>query len=60
MTAGHHPTTFSYTAVPAGRQGSFEDISGMILFMVGKSGAYLNGAVQVTDGGRLSVMPGTF
>lgn len=59
MTAGHVPATLDYNAIPAGRAGDFDDIAGVLLFMVGKSGGYLNGAVQVTDGGRLSVMPAT-
>lgn len=46
--------------VPQGRMGNINDIAGLILFMVAKSGAYINGAVQLTDGGRLSVFPGTY
>jgi THO complex subunit 3 len=30
------------------------------LFLVGKSGAYLNGSVQLTDGGRVGVFPAVF
>ena len=60
MTAGSISSEYGPTKVPAGHPGTFEDISGLLLFMVGRSGAYLNGAVQLTDGGRLSVMPGTF
>lgn len=33
---------------------------GVILFMAGRAGAYMNGCVIVTDGGRLSVMPSTY
>jgi len=51
---------FPVDQIPAGSVGSFEDMSGAILTMVGRSGAYLNGNVQVLDGGRLSVMPATY
>lgn len=60
MTAGHASKTFGYNTLPAGRQGNFEEMSAMILYMVGKGGAYLNGAVEITDGGRTSIMPGSF
>ena len=46
--------------IPAERVGSEEDMAGCILFMTSRAGAYLNGNVIVTDGGRLSVMPGTY
>ena len=46
--------------VPAGRKGTFDDIAGAILYLVGRSGAYVNGNVLVTDGGRLSVFPATY
>lgn len=59
MTEGF-AVTFPVDRVPAGVQGSYEDIAGLVLFMVGKSGAYHNGNVQVMDGGRLAVMPGTY
>jgi len=59
MTAGHTAKIFGYNTLPAGRPGSFEDMSATILYMVGKGGAYLNGAMQITDGGRLSIMPGS-
>jgi len=59
MTAGG-ATVFPVNEVPAGTQGRYEDMAGLILFMVGKSGAYHNGNVQVIDGGRLSVMPATY
>ncbi|KAL1310947.1 hypothetical protein AAFC00_001170 [Neodothiora populina] len=59
MTAGG-ATVFPVNEIPAGTQGEYEDMAGLILFMVGKSGAYHNGSVQVIDGGRLSVMPATY
>lgn len=59
MTEGSD-TVYPVNAVPAGTPGLFSDMAGLILFMVGKSGAYHNGNVQVIDGGRLSVMPATY
>ncbi|KAF2746531.1 NAD(P)-binding protein [Sporormia fimetaria CBS 119925] len=46
--------------VPQGRMGNFNDISGLALFLVGKGGAYINGTVQLTDGGRAGVFPATY
>lgn len=59
MTAGAE-TLFPVSKVPAGQPGQFEDMAGLILYLIGKSGAYVNGGVHVVDGGRLSVMPATF
>ncbi|RAL13149.1 SDR family NAD(P)-dependent oxidoreductase [Aspergillus homomorphus CBS 101889] len=59
MTAGSQDT-YGYKQVPAGRKGSFQDVAGTILYLVGKGGAYINGNIQVADGGRLSVMPATY
>ncbi|KAL8646518.1 MAG: hypothetical protein Q9210_006099 [Variospora velana] len=46
--------------IPAERVGSNEDMAGCILYMASRAGAYLNGSVIVTDGGRLSIMPSAF
>lgn len=51
---------FPYDEIPAHRQGNLNELAGTLLYMVGKSGAYLNGSVQVVDGGRLSVMYSTY
>ncbi|OQO11134.1 hypothetical protein B0A48_05390 [Cryoendolithus antarcticus] len=45
---------------PAERTGSEEDFAGVVLFMCSRAGAYLNGEVMVTDGGRIGVHPGTY
>ena len=45
---------------PSGRTGSEEDFAGTVLYMVSRAGAYLNGETLLTDGGRLSQMPGTY
>lgn len=59
MTAGSKDS-YPYKEVPAGRKGSFQDVAGVVLYLVGKGGAYLNGNMTNTDGGRLSVMPATY
>lgn len=46
--------------IPAERVGSEEDMAGCILYLTSRAGAYLNGNVIVTDGGRLSIMPSTY
>lgn len=52
--------TFPTNTLPAGRKGTFEEITTCILYHVGKGGAYRNGTVEITDGGRLSVFQGTY
>ncbi|KAH8685498.1 short-chain dehydrogenase/reductase [Tricladium varicosporioides] len=42
---------------PMGRAGREEEIAGIILMMAGKSGAYMNGGVVLSDGGRLTSQP---
>lgn len=59
MTQGA-PTVFPVDQVPHGKPGEYEDMAAAILYLVGKSGAYMNGNVQILDGGRLSVMPATY
>lgn len=59
MTAGSKEV-YPVNEIPAGHKGTYEDVAGVILYLVGKSGAYVNGNVQITDGGRLTVMPATY
>ncbi|KAI0102273.1 short chain dehydrogenase [Nemania sp. FL0031] len=46
--------------VPLERVGDEQDMGGAILYLASRAGAYLNGAVIVTDGGRLTTFPSTF
>ncbi|KAI1124577.1 short chain dehydrogenase [Nemania abortiva] len=46
--------------IPLERVGDEQDMSGAILYLASRAGAYLNGAVIVTDGGRLTTFPSTF
>jgi len=48
------------STIPATRTGSEMDMAGVILGLVGKAGAYYNGSVMVTDGGRLGILPGSY
>ncbi|KAF1975034.1 NAD(P)-binding protein [Bimuria novae-zelandiae CBS 107.79] len=59
MTKSRDPR-FGTGQVPQGRMGGVNDVAGLLLFLVGKGGAYVNGTVQVTDGGRMGVFPGTY
>lgn len=45
---------------PMGRPGNEEDMAGCILWLASKAGAWLDGMVVVTDGGKLSVVPSTY
>ncbi|KAI0123559.1 hypothetical protein BJ170DRAFT_709138 [Xylariales sp. AK1849] len=45
---------------PAERTGSEEDFAGTVLFMTSRAGGYLNGETLLSDGGRLSQLPGTY
>ena len=51
---------FPKEKIPLGRVGSEEDMAGTTLYLTSRSGAYCNGSVIITDGGRLSVMPATY
>lgn len=51
---------FPKTKIPAQRTGTPEDMAGCILYLTSRAGAYCNGNVLVTDGGRLCIMPSTY
>ncbi|KAI2602741.1 short-chain dehydrogenase [Hypoxylon sp. NC1633] len=46
--------------IPARRFGGDEEMAGTILYLASRSGSYSNGLILTTDGGRLSVMTGTY
>ncbi|KAI0149407.1 hypothetical protein BJ166DRAFT_62740 [Pestalotiopsis sp. NC0098] len=55
MTAFLSKDAIPISNTPAGRAGSFEDVAGIILYLMGRGGAYVNGCAMLTDGGRLSI-----
>lgn len=59
MTAGID-SRYGTGQIPQGRMGGLNDFGALVLFLVGKGGAYINGSVQVTDGGRIAVWPATY
>jgi NAD(P)-dependent dehydrogenase (short-subunit alcohol dehydrogenase family) len=52
--------SFPRDIIPITRGGSEEDMAGVILWMAGAAGGYLNGSIVISDGGSLSVMPSTY
>ncbi|KAL3456618.1 hypothetical protein BJX64DRAFT_293879 [Aspergillus heterothallicus] len=46
--------------IPARRFGSDEEMAGAILYLASRAGSYSNGSILISDGGRLSVMPGSY
>jgi NAD(P)-dependent dehydrogenase (short-subunit alcohol dehydrogenase family) len=46
--------------IPARRFGGDEEMAGAILYLASRAGSYTNGLILTTDGGRLSVMTGTY
>ncbi|RMZ75649.1 hypothetical protein DV737_g5179, partial [Chaetothyriales sp. CBS 132003] len=60
-TRGHNDEgTFDRSVVPATRTGDESDMAGVVLWLCSRAGAYVNGQVVVTDGGRLAVMPSSY
>ncbi|KAI2617478.1 NAD(P)-binding protein [Hypoxylon sp. NC1633] len=54
------PGSYPASWLPATRAGDDEDIAGVLLFLASRAGAYLNGCVLLTDGGMVSVKPGSY
>lgn len=46
--------------VPMHRAGTMDDMAGLILFLTSRAGAYMNGTVQLIDGGRLLLYPSSY
>ncbi|KAK5169672.1 uncharacterized protein LTR77_005650 [Saxophila tyrrhenica] len=51
---------FDKSFIPAERLGRTDDIVGTMLYMASAAGSYLNGNIQVLDGGRISQLNGTY
>ncbi|KAJ7637558.1 hypothetical protein DFH06DRAFT_1218460 [Mycena polygramma] len=56
---GLGPATF-IDSVPLKRAGTEEEMAGAILFLASRSGAYVNGAVWLVDGGRVGSVPSSY
>jgi NAD(P)-dependent dehydrogenase (short-subunit alcohol dehydrogenase family) len=52
--------SFPTSLIPMTRAGGEEDIAGLVLWLAGPSGGYINGNILVTDGGRLSVLQSSY
>ena len=52
--------SFPRELIPLTRGGSEEDMAGLIVWMASASGGYLNGAIMLTDGGRVGSVPATY
>lgn len=52
--------SFPRSVIPLTRGGSEEDMAGLIVWMASASGGYINGAIMLTDGGRIGSVPGTY
>ncbi|KAI2465947.1 NAD(P)-binding protein [Annulohypoxylon bovei var. microspora] len=60
MTVGIEKLQNDKKFIPEQRLGDPEDMAGAILFLVSRAGAYLNGNVLLTDGGRMGIVPSTY
>ncbi|KAJ7681525.1 hypothetical protein B0H17DRAFT_942899 [Mycena rosella] len=56
---GVGPATY-IESVPLKRAGTEEEMAGAILFLASRSGAYVNGAVWLVDGGRIGCVPSSY
>jgi len=46
--------------IPLARPGDLQDMAGTILYLASRAGAYCNGTVILSDGGRICTFPSTF
>ena len=60
MTKSFTDGKYPKSRIPAERIGRPEDIAGAILYLTSRAGAYCNGNILITDGGRLSVLPASY
>lgn len=51
---------FPKSFIPLQKTGDEQDMAGTILYLASRSGAYLNGLILVIDGGRLTILPGSY
>lgn len=46
--------------IPQERAGTEDDIAGVVAYLAGRGGWYVNGSVLTLDGGRLGIAPAVF
>jgi NAD(P)-dependent dehydrogenase (short-subunit alcohol dehydrogenase family) len=51
---------FPKNFIPLQKTGDEQDMAGTILYLASRAGAYLNGLILVIDGGRLTLLPGSY
>lgn len=51
---------FSVETIPVGRIGSEEDMRGSMLYLTSRAGAYANGLILLSDGGRVGQAPASY
>ncbi|KAK7902347.1 hypothetical protein LTR67_001992 [Exophiala xenobiotica] len=54
------PGSLSKDYIPMTRSGGVEDISGAVLFLTSRAGAFVNGNVLISDGGQLAIEPASY
>jgi len=63
LLVGKEPTkegAFPKSFIPAEKTGDEQDMAGTVLYMASRAGAYCNGLILVIDGGRLTLLPGSY
>lgn len=53
---GAYDTSF----IPGQRLGRTGDMAGALIYLASAAGAYINGNIQVMDGGRIGILNGTY
>lgn len=48
------------TKIPAARLGRDDDMTGIMLYLASRAGAYMNGCIEIIDGGRLGLLASTY
>ncbi|VDB90273.1 unnamed protein product [Peniophora sp. CBMAI 1063] len=60
MTVDKMDPVFIREGIALQRTGTEEDMTGLILYLAGRSGAYVDGTTFAPDGGRISTIPSFF
>lgn len=60
MTAQLLSEDFIQNGIPLQRAGDIKDMGGLALFLASRAGAYVNGTIHITDGGRLGLFSSTY